>query len=105
MIVVDISSKGNRIYDLDHTRVNENATHDQTYDATKDIAPEKIHLSKANIEHRTPNFEPRMRRHAIPVRRSMFGVQRSVFSSFSRLEPFFPPASEHEDAVFSFVVF
>ena len=54
MIVVDITSKGNRIYDLDHTRVNENATDDQTYDATKDIAPEKVHRSEKTSDAQCP---------------------------------------------------
>ena len=54
MIVVDISSKGNRIYDLDHTRVNENATHDQTYDATKDIALRQVHSLE---KEQTPNVQ------------------------------------------------
>jgi len=74
MVVVDIASKANRIHDFDHARVDENATDNQTYDAIKDSAPEKIHVSKANIERRTPNFEHRMQRHDFPVRRSMFGV-------------------------------
>lgn len=38
MVVVDITSKANRIHDLDPARVNENATNNQTYDAIKDTA-------------------------------------------------------------------
>jgi hypothetical protein len=74
MIVVDITSKANRIHDFDHAGVNENAADNQTDDAIKDVAPERIHFSKANIERRTPNFEHRMQQHDFPVRRSAFGV-------------------------------
>jgi hypothetical protein len=59
MIVVDITSKGSWIHDFDHTRVNENAADDQSYDATKGIAPEKVHRSekKSNAQRPTPNAQ------------------------------------------------
>jgi hypothetical protein len=54
MIVVDIASKANRIHDFDHARVNENATDNQTYDATEDIARGEAHCSP---KKKTPNVQ------------------------------------------------
>src|SRR5437016_4460076 len=50
MVVIDIDGKANRIDGFDDASVNENTADNQSEDAAKDIAPQKVHRSRA-----TPN--------------------------------------------------
>src|SRR5207248_4999791 len=59
MIVVDITSKANRVHDFDHAGVNEHAADNQSYDAIKNTAQGEVHLlqkkQRSNVQHPTPN--------------------------------------------------
>src|SRR5947208_12424980 len=74
MVVVDITSKANRIYNLYRAGVNENAAdYDLYYKSPWSACSESHRLKQtSNIEHRTPNIE-------CSSATSQFGIRGSVF--------------------------
>src|SRR2546423_12665729 len=80
MIVIDVVSESDGVENLNRARVNENATDNQTYDATNDIAPGQVHFLEKeqtpNVQRPTSNAQWQNQAAALDVERWALSVGR-----------------------------